>query len=61
MGSGHIEAAISFAFASDAITINAHHELERIAGILVKHPGLRCLDASVSHCGKMWKVFLWCP
>ncbi|CAL1150875.1 unnamed protein product [Cladocopium goreaui] len=34
-------AAISFAFASDAITINAHHELERIAGILVKHPGLR--------------------
>lgn len=34
-------AAISFAFASDAITINAHHELERIAAILVKHPGLR--------------------
>eukprot|EP00435_Cladocopium_sp_Y103_P014937 s3895_g3.t1 len=34
-------AAISFAFASDAITINAHHELERIAAILLKHPGLR--------------------
>ena len=36
--------AISFAFASDAISINAHHELERIAAILVKHSGLRCLD-----------------
>jgi len=33
--------AISFAFASDAISINAHHELERIAAILVKHSGLR--------------------
>ena len=36
------QAAISFAFASDAISINAHHELERIASILMKHPGLRC-------------------
>lgn len=36
--------AISFAFASDAISINAHHELERIAAILVKHSGLRFLD-----------------
>lgn len=39
--------AISFAFASDAISINAHHELERIAAILVKHSGLRCLGRQI--------------
>lgn len=33
--------SIGFAFASDAISINAHHELERTAAILEKHPGLR--------------------
>ena len=52
----HHQAHISFAFASDAITINAHHELERIAGILMKHPGLRSLASAL-----LWKVFLWRP
>lgn len=33
--------SISFAFASDDISINAHHALEKAAQVLEKHPRLR--------------------
>ena len=35
--------SIGFAFASDDISINAHHALEKAAQVLEKHPRLRCL------------------